>query len=344
MKLEETGHITHRVLVGDIGGTNARFGLVSEFDDGSYNHPEAIQSYPTSEYSTVYDAIADYISQFPNIQIRKACLAIATPVRSETIKMTNNGWTFSLTEMCQRFNLEFVKLINDFTGLALSIPKLLSDQLLQVSDGIKVDSSTIAVIGAGTGLGVSGLLPSRDGWMPIEGEGGHVTIGATTQRELAIFQKQWERFGHMSAERLLSGTGLCEIYQSICEIDNKPKQQLQAYEISSRAISGTCPICKEVMELFFGWLGVVSGNLALTLGAQGGVYIGGGIVPRLLETFHGSSFMQRFEQKGRFSNYLKNIPVFVIIDKHPALTGAACALADVYSHLGVSHHENNKST
>jgi glucokinase len=332
--------LKHRILVGDIGGTNARFAIVSELDDGSFNHPESIQSYSTSEYSTVYDAIAAYISQFPDIQIKKACLAIATPVRSENIKMTNNGWTFSLTELCQRFDLDFIKLINDFTGLALSIPRLSSDQLLQVCEGVKVKDATMAVLGAGTGLGVSGLVPSRDGWMPIEGEGGHVTIGATTQRELAIFQKQWERFGHMSAERLLSGTGICDIYQAICEIDNKPIQSLQASEITALAISGECDTCGEVMDLFFGWLGIIAGNLALTLGGQGGIYIGGGIVPRLIEAFKDSSFFQRFEQKGRFSNYLKNIPVFVIIDKHPALTGAACALNDIYSHLGVSHNAN----
>jgi glucokinase len=336
--------LNHRILVGDIGGTNARFGLVAEFGDGSFNHPEAIQSYSTSEYSTVYDAIADYISQFQGIQIKKACLAIATPVRSENIKMTNNGWTFSLTELCRRFELDFIKLINDFTGLALSIPRLSSDQLLQVCEGIKVKDATMAVLGAGTGLGVSGLVPSRDGWMPIEGEGGHVTIGATTQRELLIFQKQWERFGHMSAERLLSGTGICDIYLSICEIDNKPIQSLQASEITALAISGDCDTCSEVMELFFGWLGIIAGNLALTLGGQGGIYIGGGIVPRLIEAFKDSSFVQRFEQKGRFSNYLKNIPVFVIIDKHPALTGAACALNDIYSHLGVSHSTNLETT
>ncbi len=330
----------HRILVGDIGGTNARFAIVSELDDGSFNHPESIQSYSTSEYSTVYDAIADYLSQFAGIQVKKACLAIATPVRSQHIKMTNNGWTFSLAELSQRFNLDLVKLVNDFTGLALSIPRLSADQLLQVSDGVKVEDGTMAVLGAGTGLGVSGLLPSTNGWMPIEGEGGHVTIGATTQREFDIFQKQWGRFGHMSAERLLSGRGICDIYQSICEIDNKPIQQLQASDISALAISGDCNTCSEVMDLFFGWLGVVSGNLALTLGAQGGIYIGGGIVPRLIDAFKSSSYLQRFEQKGRFTNYLKNIPVFVIIDKYPALTGAAHALDDIYSHIGVSQHTN----
>jgi glucokinase len=340
MNVEESGHLKQTVLVGDIGGTNARFGLVSETDDGAYNHPEDIRSYATSEYSTVYDAIADYLSQFTGIQVQKACLAIATPVRSQHIKMTNNGWTFSLTELSQRFSLDFVKLINDFTGLALSIPRLSTDDLLQVSDGVKVEDGTMAVLGAGTGLGVSGLLPSANGWMPIEGEGGHVTLGATTQREFDIFQKQWDRFGHMSAERLLSGKGICDIYQSICEIDNKPIKELMASEISALAISGDCETCKEVMDLFFGWLGIVSGNLALTLGAQGGVYIGGGIVPRLIDAFNSSSYLQRFEQKGRFSNYLKNIPVFVIMDKYPALTGAAYALDDIYSHLGVSHHAN----
>lgn len=336
MNSEQKSQSTYRVLVGDIGGTNARFGLVSEVDDGSYNHPQEVQSFATSQYPEVYDAIADYLSQFPGVQIRKACLAIATPVRSEIIKMTNNGWTFSLAELCHRFDLEYVKLINDFTGLALSIPKLSSDQILQVSHGEKVRSGTIALLGAGTGFGVSGLIPSSDGWMPIEGEGGHVTLGATNPRELAIFQKQWERFGHMSAERLLSGMGICDIYQSICEIDGKPAQVLQADEITSLASTGDCAVCHEVMELFFGWLGVVAGNLALTLGAQGGVYIGGGIVPRLLDQFQQSSFIQRFAQKGRFTDYLKKIPVYVIIDKHPALTGAACALDDIYSHLGVS--------
>lgn len=326
----------YMILVGDIGGTNARFGLVRE-SDGVYGNPQDIHTYSASRYEGIYDSICEYLTLHPDVKLKKASLAVATAVQNDEIKFTNSGWSFSLSQLFQQLNLESIKVINDFTGLALSIPKLNPDQLIQITQGSVVSDGSIAVLGPGTGLGVSGLLYTNEGWMPVEGEGGHVTLGATTTRELVLFQKIWDRYGHISAERILSGNGIVEVYQSLCVIDGVTPEFSLPAQVSSQAINGSCPICSEVMDLFFGWLGVVAGNLALTLGAQGGVFIGGGIVPRMLELFENSSFRDRYYQKGRFSDYLRSIPVYVISAEYPALTGAACALDEIYNHLGVSY-------
>lgn len=325
------------ILVGDIGGTNARFALVSSSSKDSGYCATDIQVFPTDQYPSIYDAMSVYVSKFSNYRITQACLAIATSVKSEEINMTNNGWGFSLNEFKQRFNFEKFKLINDFTALALSLPGLSSDQLFKVCGEKKVADTALAVLGAGTGLGVSALIPSPSGWIPIEGEGGHCSIGAMTQGELEIFQRQYEQFGHMSAERLLSGSGIYHIYQTMCDIENKPAVLQSAAQVTNNAISGDCEICQRVMDLFFGWLGIFAGNVALTFGAQGGVYLGGGILPRLLTQLQQSSFIRHFGEKGRFSNYLKSIPVYVITEEYPAFSGAARALEEIYDHIGVSY-------
>ncbi len=319
-------------LVGDIGGSNARFGLVAE----GAPTPGHVAGSSIDEHGSLADALDAYLQQFPDIRLRRACLAIATPIGGDTIRLTNSGWTFSIEQLRRRLHLDVLKVINDFTALALSIPGLSAEQLHQVGGGAPVANSAIAVIGPGTGLGVSGLVPTRGGWIPLEGEGGHVTIGATTHREFVLFRTLWDRFGHMSAERLLSGMAMADVYNTLCSLDGKRPEALSPQEITARATEGICSVCMEVMELFYGWLGLVSGNLALTLGARGGVYVGGGIVPRLLEPLQRSGFRRRFEERGRFCEYLKAIPVFVITAREPALNGAVLALDSSYDHIGIT--------
>lgn len=323
-------------LVGDIGGTNARFGLVAE---GAYL-PDRCRSFSIYSHATIHDAIQCYLSEFPGVSLRRASLAIATPVCDDRIQLTNGSWGFSIAQLRQQLDIDQLKVINDFTALALSIPTLSASQLHQIGGGVAVPGRPLAVIGAGTGLGVSGLIPTPSGWMPLEGEGGHVTLGGTTPRECALFQTLWAKFGHMSAERLISGMAMIDVHGALSALDGREPEPLLPDEITARASDGSCPVCVEVMELFYGWLGVVSGNLALTLGARGGVYVGGGIIPRLLEPFEQSSFRQRFEERGRYSDYLRAIPAYVITADDPALAGAACALDTAYGHLGINQLRN----
>ncbi len=326
-------------LVGDIGGTHARFGLI----EPGMLRPDYIQRFSTAHYATLDEAIQAYLAECPSNNLTRAALAVATPVQSDRIELTNNTWSFSISGLCKGLGFAEFKVINDFTALALSIPFLAAEEYCQIGGGYADSGSAIAVIGPGTGLGVSGLIPTPLGWMPLSGEGGHVTIGGTTERELAVFKVFWNRYGHMSAERLISGMGLVETYHVLCGLDNKPPQALSAKAISTRAAAQSCDTCEEVMTLFYGWLGVVAGNLALTLGARGGVYIGGGIIPRLLNELKQSSFRQRFEQRGRFSEYLQTIPTFVITSDTPALLGVAHVFDEKYSHIGLTYKHNNEA-
>jgi glucokinase len=201
------------------------------------------------------------------------------------------------------------------------------DERRQVSEGTAVEKAPIGLIGPGTGLGVSGLVWSGHHWIPLETEGGHVTFSACDEREWAIYRVLQRRFDHVSPERLLSGPGLVNLYTALAELEGWSAEDLVPADITDRALTGSCRHCVEVLELFCGMLGTAAGNLALTLGARGGVYIGGGIVPRLGDFFDRSAFRARFEAKGRFSDYLATIPSWVITAANPALRGVAAALA-----------------
>lgn len=322
----------YTTLAIDIGGTNIRLGLL----EADSLRPKFIQSYKINEFVGLAEAIDLFLSKAPGHQIKQAAIDVATPVTQDTIKLTNHSWAFSMREIRERFGFERLKVINDFTAMALSIPLLEPSELKQVGGGSADPDGAIALLGAGTGLGVSGLIRSAAGWYPLAGEGGHVTLGARNARELAIFAAFWEKYGHMSAERLLSGTGLEEFYQVICRLDGLQPEQLKPADISGRAIAKTCPACMETMNLFCEWFGIVAANLTLTLGATGGVYVGGGIVPNLGDYFVQSGFRTAFETKGRFRAFMQSVPVYIIQADNPALRGAAASLNQRFDKIGLS--------
>jgi glucokinase len=246
------------------------------------------------------------------------------------VAMTNQRWSFSIQALKAELGLRRLLVINDFSALALALPCLPRQVLRQVGGGTALAGGSIGLIGPGTGLGVSGLLPNGlGGWVPVQGEGGHATLAATTVRERAVLQGLARRHGHVSAERAVSGPGLVDIHAALVELDARAAASpaLTAAQITERALGGEDASCVEALTLFCGFLGIAAGNLALTLGAKGGVYIGGGIVPRLGRWFDASPFRDRFESKGRFKAYLADIPVFVIeTEESPAFLGAAQAL------------------
>ena len=311
-------------LLGDIGGTHARFA----WQDRSDAEPSALATYLCAEYETPLAAIRQYLAEHGHGKARWCAIGIANPVTGDRVQMTNHHWSFSISQLRQDLALERLVVINDFTALALSLPVLDASELRQIGRGTATTGAAIAVLGAGTGLGVSGLVPAPGGVLvPINGEGGHVTLAADNEMEAAVVQHLRQRFGHASAERALSGPGLVNLYEAACALTGKEPLVLRPAEVITHARDGTEPGCAEALQLFCGLLGSVAGNLALTLGARGGVYIGGGIAPRMLAEIEGSSFRARFEAKGRFERYLRDIPTLVITtETSPALIGASRAL------------------
>ena len=321
-----TCHESPRLLA-DIGGTNARFALES-----GPGRIELIDVLACADHATLADAVRAYLAS-PALAaagpIRHAAIAIANPVVGDMVRMTNHHWEFSIEALRRELGLETFVVVNDFSALAMALPHLLETDKVKIGGGEPDKDAPIGLVGAGTGLGVSGLIPGeRGGWTALRSEGGHVTFSPSNETEVAILQFAWREFEHVSAERLLSGAGVELIYRALADQRGGVEPMLDAPEISRRGLSGECKLCEEVLETFCGMLGTVAGNLAVTLGAQGGVYIGGGIVPRLGERFGLSCFRQRFEQKGRFGAYLARVPTFVITAEYPAFLGVSAILAE----------------
>lgn len=314
-------------LLGDVGGTNARFGWQTEATSGI----EDIHVLPCAEHATMADAIRAYLTKAGKPMPAAAAFGIANPVTGDQVRMTNHHWHFSILALQKDLGLAQLKVINDFTALALSLPDIPAEHLIQICGTRAVEHSPVALIGAGTGLGVSGLLPAGPAgqWLPIAGEGGHITLAAHSMMEYQLIELIRQRYGHVSAERILSGQGLVDLYMALRQLKALPAFEVtSAAEVSTRGLSEQDAIALEAMNLFAGWLGSVAGDLVLTLGARGGVYLGGGIVPRWLGWFEHSAFKSRFTAKGRFAAYLQDVPVWVIhAPDSPALWGAARALS-----------------
>ena len=314
----------HR-LIADVGGTNARFG----WQAGPGEPISDIQVLQVAEHARLQDAMRHYLDGLGRGVPSAVAIAIANPITGDQVHMTNAAWSFSQSAVKAEFGFTTFRLLNDFTALALALPGLPANQLRQVGGQSPAPRAPIGLVGAGTGLGVSGLLPvGETGWMPLAGEGGHVTMPAITVRERVVMDGLAQRYGHASAERLVCGQGLLDTFGLLCQADGVgPGAVHSAAEVTEAALKAHHPQAVEALTMFCAVLGTTAGNLALTLGAHGGVYIGGGIVPRLGAWFDSSPFRERFEAKGRFKSYLANIPVWVITSaQSPALLGAARSL------------------
>ena len=309
-------------LVGDIGGTNIRLAVITAAGEA----PAQIRSFACSSFPGLDAAILHYLATEHLALPPVAAFGIATPLAGDAVRMTNHAWAFSIEALRLALGFERLVFINDFTALALALPHLQRADIQQIGGGTPQPNAPLALLGAGTGLGVSGLIPCGAGWQPLAGEGGHVSLAAGNAREAAIIAVLAARFGHVSAERALSGPGIAALHDAIRQLEGAPPCQLDSREISARALAGSCPYCSEALEVFCALLGSVAADLALTLGARGGVYVGGGIVPALGAYFARSGFRARFEAKGRFSAYLAGIPTYVIRAPYAALSGADEAL------------------
>ena len=322
-------------LLADIGGTYARFTV--ETAPAVFQHTASLRC---AEHADFHAAVSAYLAGLPTGQvahIEHAAIAIANPVEGDEVRMTNYHWQFSIEQMRQRLALQTLVVVNDFTALAMSLPRLVPNQRRQVGGGLARDRSVVGLLGAGTGLGVSGLIPAADGWVALGTEGGHTSFSPRDEREIAILRYGLQTFAHLSHERLLSGPGLELIQRALRAHAGLAPMALSAPEITRRGIDGSDALCVETLDAFCAVLGTVAGNLAVTLGAMGGIYIGGGIVPRLGATFDRSPFRARFEDKGRFSDYVKAIPTYVITAEHATFTGASAILAAQLRSLHADH-------
>ena len=307
-------------LIGDIGGTKTRLALVRE--GTAWSHME---SFRNEEHGSLEEIIERYL-QSRDVRPEAAALAVAGPVRSGRVRLTNRGWIVDAQELKRGFSLEYCRVVNDFSAVAMGVPALQEDVLEQLGGERRDSEAPVAIVGPGTGLGVSGIVPGPGGGRILVTEGGHATLAANDDQQAAILASMRRRFGHVSCERAISGPGIENIYQALAEIQGVGAEPLSAAEIGEAAAGRDDTLANETLDLFFRFLGTVAGDLALSYGAFGGVYLAGGIVPRYLPRFRVSGFRQAFEAKGRMSEYLKPIPVFVILHKEVELLGLAATL------------------
>jgi glucokinase len=318
-------------LLADIGGTNARFA----WQAGANGPLDEIHTLPCADHPTLEAAIEAYLEAVGRGTPSRCAMGVATPVGGDLIRMTNHHWQFSRQAVKVRFGFDELAVINDFTALALAIPLLQADerQLLLPGPSQAQPDKAIGLLGAGTGLGMGGLLPyhAADGlrWVPIEGEGGHQSLAPGNPLEIEVLRCLQAKHGRVSLERVLCGPGMVGLLEAMEQIQGRQAHvpERTAAAIVSAAQSGQDALCVEVLNAFCGMLGSAAGDLALLLGARGGIYIGGGIVPRMMGWLARSSFRARFEDKGRLSSLVREVPVFVInAEVSPALRGAGMAL------------------
>jgi glucokinase len=312
-------------LLADIGATYARFCV--ERSEGRFEHVAVLAC---AEHAGFVEVVEAYLAALPGPRPEHAAIAIANPVEGDSVQMTNRDWAFSIRAAQTQLGLRTLLVVNNFTALAMALPHLAAEERRQVGGGSAQPNGVIGLIGPGTGLGVSGLIPTGDRWATLATEGGHVTFAPSDERELRILQHAWKRLPRVSAERLLSGPGLELIHEALSDgaRPGGPAAPLAAAEIVRRAQDGGDSVCRETVDAFCAMLGTMASDLALTLGATGGVYVGGGIVPRLGDLFDRSAFRERFEAKGRFGAYVARIPTFVITGSHPAFHGVSSLLTD----------------
>lgn len=308
-------------LVGDIGGTNARFAL---WEDQQFH---SVRVFPTADYTSPEHAIGVYLQDLGlnKGDLGSVCLAVAGPVSGDEFRFTNSHWRLSRTAFCQALQIEQLLLINDFTAMALGMTRLKPDEYQRVCAGEADPYRPAVVIGPGTGLGVGTLLNLGSSWMALPGEGGHVDLPVGNAREAQLRAHIEADIGHVSAETILSGGGLLRLYQAICAVDGHVPEHDSPARISEAALAGEA-VALATVEQFCRFLGRVAGNNVLTVGGRGGVYIVGGVIPRFLPLFLASGFAQSFGDKGCMSDYLRDIPVWVVTAEFSGLLGAGVAL------------------
>ena len=313
-------------IVADIGGTNARFGLVTELKTKSDELViEQQMTFPSNDFDNLEQAVRHYMESLGSQPLSGACLAVAGPVTGDNVRLTNLNWAFSTSDVKRALNLPKLKIINDFAAYAYATPFISPNKLININDGHAIPDAPIAVVGPGTGFGVAALVPQGDNWTVLPTEGGHITLSSKTKLQQSIIQALSPEFSHISIETILSGPGLINLYKGLAKVEGLQIsiENITASQISQQALSDKDSLGYRTLRLFCAWLGQATGDLALSLGARGGVYLGGGILLRFSDFFINSEFMNRFLAKGQMQEYLYQMPVKLVTDGNSALFGAA---------------------
>jgi len=313
-------------IVADIGGTNARFALVTGEQNGQFIL-DNILILNGSQYASFSDALRAYIATLEGVKPLSACAAIAGPIDGDNVRMTNLSWAFTQSQIRDEFGFHTFAAINDFASLAVATSALQPSHLVSVREGRRELQACKAILGPGTGLGVAGLAYNKGTWLPIPSEGGHVNIAPATPLECDVVKAAMATHGHVSAEVFISGPGLVNLYHALCAVKGIEARKLEPKDVTGDGVSGRDSNCQLALELFCSFLGSLSGNVALTYGAKGGVYLGGGVLPRIVDFVKASDFNQRFASKGVMSPYLQDVPVDIIAHPETAFVGAATWLA-----------------
>ncbi|MGS0535463.1 glucokinase [Pseudoalteromonas sp. SaAl2] len=315
------------ILVADIGGTNARFALITAFK------PELNQfviehniTFPSADFASLEAALAHYLSQVSHIKPTRACLAVAGPIKAGQVHLTNLGWHFSVDQVKAEFNFAQLEVINDFAAFAYAAPYLDLKQNITVKAGQADTDATIAVMGPGTGFGAASLVRSSQGSAVLSCEAGHISLAAVNELDSQLINELRKQLAHVSVETVFSGPGISHLYQAMAAVKGVEAKNLTAAQISELANSGECSVCDATLNQFCDWIGSVAGDLALTFGALGGVFIGGGILPRMQARLLASRFVERFTAKGIMSQYVGQIPVTLVTQDNIPLIGAAACL------------------
>lgn len=303
------------ILLADIGGTNARFATLTDHVVG------AVVRLPGSDYATFDDALSAGLELLPHAgPISAAVLAVPGAIRNGRSQLTNISWIID-ADALRAARGWTVRLVNDFQAVGWALPHLAPSQLRRIGGRSRVAGAPLAALGPGTGLGMTAIIPFANGHAVLASEGGHATLPAACAREDAVIAYLRQRFGHVSIERVLSGGGLENLFEALAALDGLSLPPRGAAEISRAAVEGSCATSRAALDMFCAMLGGVTGNLALTLGATGGVFIAGGILPRIPDYFAASQFRARFEDKGRFRSYLEPVPVDLVLDDEVAFVG-----------------------
>ena len=310
-----------QALVADIGGTNARFALA----DLETLELSEIRQFLCAEHTSIERAAQIYLEGLKE-RPRRGAIAVAAPLAGSEIKLTNSVWSFTAESLASAASLDDILLLNDFEALALSLPHLRAEELHQIGGAAPAAQATKVVLGPGTGIGVAGLVWSAAGWIAVPSEGGHISLAAHTSGEFELIERLRGNRDHLSAERVLSGPGLANLYRAIADSHGVAAQALEPNDVMTRGLAGSDPLAVEALALFVSWLGAFAGDVALAFCARGGVYLGGGIAPKIVKALLQGAFRQAFEAKGRMRSLLAPIPASVILAEFATLRGAAAGL------------------
>jgi len=308
-------------VVADIGGTNIRLATV-DLATGKMDH---LEEYLCDNFPSLDAAFIAYFARLSQ-PVSYLCIGIACPVDNDLVAMTNSDWAFSKHALTNKLALKGLYVINDYTAISLAVPYVTAEDQIKIGSGNIDPKGVKAIFGPGTGLGVSHLLPQGEKWVSLDGEGGHASLAPNTPQQIAVLSYLQTQFGHVSAERVLSGQGLVNIYHALCHLNDQPIVFNTPADITNAGLTEQSPIAAQTLSLFCEMMGGFAGNLALNLQCGGGVYIAGGIVPRFVHFFENSQFRDFFEAKGRMQAYLQTVPTFLITHKNPGLLGASVYL------------------